>query len=210
MRAIAAPILLLAALCLTACGSSGDSTESSTTSTAPATPTPTKTTSRSAAEATRTPPRGEQLAAERRRAGNASAFVHPGIDNSVPTFGTESSAPQRQQAETVVRDFLVARAGGDWARACQQLAASTVKGLAKLGGPGKEACSQVLSALTTETRNPLEGPLVALRVKGKNSFALFVGREGQQYIVPMVREADGWRWTQSTPIPYPPAAGSPG
>jgi hypothetical protein len=145
-------------------------------------------------------------AAQRHRAGGAAPFLKAGYDNSIPTFGTESSADNLEQAETVVRTFLTARASGDWARACQQLVAVNVKHLAKLGKPGKETCPQVLSALTSDTANPLAGPLSALRVKGKNAFALFVGGEGQQFVVPLQREDGQWRMTQTTPILYPPEA----
>lgn len=197
-----AGLLFAAQILLLGCGRSGESAAvpANTSSTEP-----TATWLAPAAESTSGRP-PKITAAERRRAGRAAAFLEAGADNSVPTFGTESSPAERRRAEIVIRTFLVARAAGDWARSCSELAAANGEGLAKLGKPGKETCPQVLAALTSDSANPLAKPLAALRVKGQNAFALFLGRDGRQYVVPLLREAGAWRLTQSTPIPYPPAA----
>jgi hypothetical protein len=195
------------ALCLSACG--GGSSSSSTTSSAASTSTATTTT-----PATAKPhaPTAAELAAERRKAGPAASFVKAKADNSVPTFGSEAGASQRDQAEAALKAYLSARAKADWASACRYLAASTRQGFEKLAKSSAKAkvsgCAPILAALSKEAdlSDPLTGPLISLRVHGDNAFALFYGPHHQQYIVPMNREAGAWRLTQTAAIAYPPGA----
>jgi hypothetical protein len=149
-----------------------------------------------------------KTAAERRTAGRAAAFVAPESDNSVPTFGSEAAAPERDQAEAALKAYLQARASEDWASACRGLAKSVRQGYEKLSKGKDLGCAPVLATLSkgTDLSDPLVGPLLSLRVKGANAFALFYGPAHQQYMVPMNREAGEWRPTQSAPIAYPPAA----
>jgi hypothetical protein len=201
-----ASLALLAALALglAACGgggSSSSSTAASTEASAPATPKPH---ALSVAE----------LAAERRKAARAASFVAPESDNSVPTFGSEAGTMERDQAETALKDYLRARARGDWASACAYLAAPTRQGYEKLGASSSKAsrpgCAEVLAALSkgADLSNPLIGRLLSLRVQEASAFALFYGPHHQQYIVPMNREGNTWRPTQAAPIAYPPGARS--
>jgi hypothetical protein len=148
--------------------------------------------------------------AEREKAGNAASFVAPGADNSVPTFGSEASAVQRESAEANLRAYLTARAARRWARACSLLAATVRRGYEKLAKSGAN-CAKLLPVLAPlragEPANPLRGALVAFRTQGAHAFALFYGPLGhQQYMVPMNREDGAWRPTQPAPIAYPPAA----
>ncbi len=153
------------------------------------------------------PPALRRAAARARvRAGDAAAYVHVGVDNSVPTFGTESSAADRAAATATISAYLRARRAGAWGNACRYLAADMAAGFSRLGKAGK-GCPEVLATLATDRSDPLRGPIDSLRVKGANAFALFTGPEGQQYIVPMLREAGAWRLTQAGPITYPPAFG---
>ena len=153
-------------------------------------------------------PKSKQVAGERQRAGEAAAFVQPGADNSVPTFGTESSVAERKQAEAALKAYLQARDREDWASACRQLAKPTRQGYEKLGASSARGCAPILAALSkgAELSDPLTGPLLSLRVHGTNAFALFYGPHHQQYMVPMNREAGQWRPTQASAIAYPPGA----
>jgi hypothetical protein len=212
MRARALLALLLAlvsAAGLAACGGGGSS--SSATSSNAAT---------SGSSTTTAPPpaflshaeASAKTAAERRKAGRAAAFVAPKADNSVPTFGSEANASERDQAEAALKAYLQARAREDWASACRGLAKSVREGYEKLGASSSKAkapdCAQVLAALSkgADLSDPLTGPLLSLRVHGTNAFALFYGPGHQQYMVPMNREAGEWRPTQASPIAYPPGA----
>jgi hypothetical protein len=156
-----------------------------------------------------------KTAAERRKAGPAAAFVKPEADNSVPTFGSEVGASERDQAEAALKSYLQAREREDWVSACQELAKSVRQGYEKLAKSSAKAkasgCAPILAALSkgADLSDPLTGHLVSLRVKGPNAFALFYGPGHQQYIVPMNREGGQWRPTQAAPIAYPPGATSP-
>lgn len=189
--------VVLVGFLLAACGGgkSGD-TAVGTTSSAPRTRTSLK--GRPVIDAGR-------LRRERRGAGAAAAFVHPGVDNSVPTFGHESGGAGRTRAEVSLGHFLRAREAEAWDTVCADLAVPTRQALVHLGGGGK-SCAKVVAGLSRgeDLRDPQRGPLVALRVSGRASFLLFYGARRQQYIMPARREGNRWGMTQPAPIAYPP------
>lgn len=180
--------MLCAGLC--ACGSGGGGAASSGTTAS----------NRAAAE-----PRS--TAAE--KAGRAAPFVEPHGDNSIPTYGRESTRPQRGQAEAALRGYLTARAGGEWSGACEGLTASLRRQVqAFAGGARARGCAAAYRALSagapaSSRSNPLAHGLVALRLQGRRAFALFYGPDRQQYVMPMALEAGAWRVTQLAPIAYP-------
>jgi hypothetical protein len=208
-RALLALLLaLVAAAGLAACGGGGSSSSGSSTAATSGSST-----------STAAPPAflehaeaSAKTAADRRKAGRAAPFVAPKSDNSVPTFGSEAGASERDQAEAALKAYLQARAREDWASACRGLAKPTREGYEKLASSSAKAkapgCAQVLAALSkgADLSDPLTGPLLSLRVHGANAFALFYGPHHQQYMVPMNREAGEWRPTQASPIAYPPGA----
>lgn len=203
----------LGSLGLAACGSgAGSSTSSTTTATNPSTTTVTAPSAKTPS-AKPSPPHGSEEApsAARQKAGAAKPFVEPHADNSIPTFGSESTDSDRSRAEAALRAYLTARAKGDWAGACSHLAASMGKQLQALAGAAKgkpNGCAAVYAALTgrapASTRaNPLTSGLLSLRIKGTQGFALWVGPHGQRYVMPMAREGSEWKVTQLAPIAYP-------
>jgi hypothetical protein len=144
------------------------------------------------------------------RAG-ARSFIEPKGDNSIPTFGREASPAERADAEVALRSFLLARAKGDWAVACAQLATVVRREMGALARASKESakgCVGMLSTLSaaspsTSRANPLRGSLLALRVNRDHGFGLFLGPHHKRYVMPMAREGHRWRLTQTAPIPYP-------
>ena len=176
------PAMFLVSLCLAACGGGGAASSTSSSS---------------------RPAVGEQ-----EKAGAAAPFVMAGGDNSIPTFGVEASAAERERAEADLRAYLGARAAGDWSSACSGLAAAITEELQKLA-PGKD-CTPTYRALvgrqTAATRaNPLRGRVLALRQRGEGAFALFFGPGHLKYVMPMVKEGGSWRVAQLAPVPYPGA-----
>jgi hypothetical protein len=146
-----------------------------------------------------------------RKAGHAAPFLVPTGDNSVPTYGSESSASQRGQAEAALRAYLAARARGEWSAACAHMG-SAVRGqvelLAKAATGKARGCAEADAMLSARVpaaarANVLSGPLAALRVKGDKAFALFYGPHAQQYMMPMAREGGTWKVNQLDPIPWP-------
>jgi hypothetical protein len=211
--ALLALLVLAAAAAFAACGGGGGSSSSSTASTATTTTT-TSTPSGSSSSSSQPPvvlqhaKASAETAADRRKAGRAAPFLKPEADNSVPTFGVEASGSQRASAEAALKAYLSARAKEDWPAACRHLAASVRKGFERLAKGKASSCAQVLAALSkgADLSDPLTGPLLSLRVHGASAFALFYGPHHQQYIVPMAREGNAWRPTQTAPIAYPPGA----
>jgi hypothetical protein len=151
------------------------------------------------------------------RGSGAAAFRVHGADNSVPNYGSEGSASQKELAGAVLSKYLNARAHGDWSTACSLLATNVQKRLpallAKSGG-GVPTCPRVLEALAKtgegNPSNPMIGSLAALRIGHPYAFALFYGPKHQKYADPMVKEGESWKVVQIVPFPYPPGSVTPG
>jgi hypothetical protein len=145
----------------------------------------------------------------------AAAFLQARGDNSIPEYGSEAPAAERAAGEAALGAYLSARAGGDWAGACKLLAAGVRKQLGTLSGAAGESCATAYATLSAgapaaERADPLVGSLAALRVEAETAFALFYGPNSQQYMMPMQRDAGGWKVTQIAAIPYPPGAAAAG
>jgi hypothetical protein len=224
---LAGLLLATAALGLGACGGGEGSTSSSAPPPSPGRPATTTSTApreepraaKPTAKASHPPSLAQtesSPAAARHSAGKAAPFLVPQGDNSIPTFGSESTDSDRGRAEAALRAYLTARAKGDWQAACAGLAATTRQGIERLGGASKKGCAALYAALSSRIPAaaraiPLTGALVSLRVKGRSGFALFYGPRGkaEKYVMPMAREGGAWRVTQLAPIRYPLGAPTP-
>ena len=220
----AALVAFLAALALAACGGSGatsTSTAGTTSPPPPATSTPTTTAPTTPRPAAKTrspkpPPAAKPVPppALVKQAAKAAPFLVPKGDNSIPTYGSEASGSEQAEATAALSGYLAARAAGDWARACSLMSASVAKQLALLAGeaggsrPSCEAAYAKLSerAPAAERADPLTHGLTALRVESPHAFALFYGPHEQQYMMPMISEAGGWKVAQIAPVPWPVGA----
>jgi hypothetical protein len=203
-RLLAALSLLATALALAACGSASSNPSTTPSFTADSSAASTATTPSAPAKVSLI----AKAAAERRSAGRAAPFVKPQADNSIPTFGSESSGSDRGGAEAALRAYLSARARGDWAAACTGLAASLRQQTQAFAGASAKDCALAYQALAASTpaaerADPLSGPVLALRIKGASGFALFNGPDQQKYVMPMTREGGAWKVTQLAPVAYP-------
>lgn len=216
-------VALLPALGLAACGGSGSSTSSPTAqgrpSTAATASTPTTPAPATPTGSTKpTPPRkSAQSRPIAKSAGRAAPFLVREGDNSIPTYGAESSAAQRSSATASLHAYLMARASGSWSTACSYLGSTVRSQLAGLAAdsPGQHTgCARSYAKLSAPTpaaqrANPLTAALAAFRVKGEKAFALFYGPHHQKFMMPMEREASTWKVTQIAPIAYPPGIPTP-
>jgi hypothetical protein len=88
-----------------------------------------------------------------------------------------------------------------------------MEGFAKGTSAKIKGCGQVIGALqrggTAERADPLTHGVVALRVKGKQAFALFHGPKGSKYVMPMLKEHGAWKMGDVAPLPYPIGTPSP-
>ncbi len=133
----------------------------------------------------------------------SASFRTPGGDNSIQDYGKESPDPDLEAATATLSAFLDARAEGDWAEVCKQVAAATLKPLEQLAkrAPNVKSgdCSAILEALlgasppSSRANTMGEEGIASLRAEGDRSFALYHGTDGVDYVVPMVREGGVWK-----------------
>jgi hypothetical protein len=131
-------------------------------------------------------------------------------DNSVPDFGREAQASQRQLAVGALTAFMRARASGEWSKVCEHLARPVLRQLESFAKTSKgrlKGCGPVLGALMTgpasERADTLTHGVAALRINEKTGFALFYGPSSGKYVMPMQNERGIWKMTQLAPLPYP-------
>jgi hypothetical protein len=116
-------------------------------------------------------------------------------------FGREASKTERERASRVINGWMQARAATDWAGDCSyfsrryrhRLVAEDAMGVSN----GEvQNCPQALAffgiAASGDYKNTLAGPIDSLRVGGGQGIALYHGRDGSDWSVPMEREAGKW------------------
>jgi ABC-type phosphate/phosphonate transport system substrate-binding protein len=134
----------------------------------------------------------------------AGEFIKPGKKNKeinlIIKAGTEAEAAEREAASKALEENLEARAGKDWEVQCETLAAELVKAVEQGAPPtlAKAGCAKLLAELAKQAspqvlENTMEGPIDALRVKGNQGFALYHGKGGKDYIVPLTKEGGEWK-----------------
>ena len=143
----------------------------------------------------------------------SASFRSPGGDNSIQDFGKEADSSEREDAAAALRAFLQARAKGDWATQCDNLAKAAIAPLEELIARSSQikgkGCAAALEALTggapASTRaSPLTSAGVAsLRFEGDRGFALFHGAGGSDYFVPMAKEDGEWKVGAISPSEFP-------
>lgn len=201
---------------LAACGGGGPSTSStSATTTSAPTSRPVTVPSR---PSHKPQPRTSSSVTAHPSHGPAGFRVRTG-DNSIPDFGREAPASQRQLAVAALTAFMRARARGEWAKVCEYLARPNHKFLESFmkASKGKiKSCGAALGGLMTgpasSRADTLTHGVSALRIKGKTAFALFYGSGSSKYVMPMRNEGGAWKMTQLAPLPYPlgtPTTGTP-
>ncbi|HYP55421.1 MAG TPA: hypothetical protein VEQ41_03850 [Solirubrobacterales bacterium] len=140
--------------------------------------------------------------AQRDSGGGSEQFATPGGDNSVQEFGAEAEGGELEAAAATLHAFLDARAAGDWAKACDQLAADVLESFQQFAerSPqlrGKE-CPEVLAGLSGPgTKDARREAAIAdggaLRVEGDRGFVLYHGAGDTPYAIPMRLEDGRWK-----------------
>jgi hypothetical protein len=135
-------------------------------------------------------------------ASEASAqFLQPGsANNKLVKFGSEAPSGVREEASKVLTDNLEARQAANFTAQCATLAQKQLEQVSKAkGAKAVKACpkelrklAEPLSGSKSIRANQLTGPISALRVKGDEAYALFHGKDGDDYAVPMRPEGGGW------------------
>jgi hypothetical protein len=141
--------------------------------------------------------------------GPTRQFIVPGGDNLVQEFGHEATAAERKQASRVIEGWLRARAAENWAEDCEYLAVAAARELAeevKRVTKGKETtCEGALEVFGAGASGDnlaynMAGSVVSLRVDGVHGYAQYHGREGRDWIVPVLKEDIRWAVAGAAPI----------
>jgi hypothetical protein len=153
----------------------------------------------------------------------SASFTTPGGDNTIPTFGKEASAAEREAVSAILEKNLKARASGDWAGQCSTLTKGVIKTLETDTAPlkrGKGCVTRLKAAASVaEARAGLHpekaaaeaegrkgskgpatirtytmtGPIDAFRVSGNKGYALYHGIDGLDFSMLMEKEGGEWK-----------------
>lgn len=141
--------------------------------------------------------------------GPAREFLGANGQNAMAAHGREASIAEREQASRTISDWMRARAAKDYVKDCSYLARSYRHQLvaedAVYASNGEvENCPQALAffglAASGDYVNTLSGPIDSLRVAGAQGFALYHGRDGNDWTVPMYKEGGSWWVAATAPI----------
>jgi hypothetical protein len=137
--------------------------------------------------------------------GEGSAeFLSKKGENKIVKFGEEASEEERDEASEVLVENLKARAAADFATQCDSLTKAAIEKVEEsainLGRANEKGCENALQVAaeplfeTEEIRAfNMEGPVGALRVKGKKAYALYHGTENKDYYIEMEKVGDEWK-----------------
>jgi len=144
--------------------------------------------------------------------GGSKPFRSKGGDNSIQTYGEESSETELAEAAEVLHRYFVAFAGANWKTACSYLAESVVQGFKQLaasgGGSTNKDCASIFAALSgvdrsAQLRHELtEVDAYSLRREGDQAFLIYSGAEydtgsaygpSDLYAMVMKQEDGAWK-----------------
>jgi hypothetical protein len=144
--------------------------------------------------------------------GGSKPFQSKGGDNSIQTYGEESSETELSEAAEAMHRYFVAFASSDWKTACSYLAKSVVQGFKQLVSRGEgstsEDCPSIFAALSGVDRSAqlrrelTEVNAYSLRREGDQAFLIYSGMEydtgssygpSDLYAMLMKREDGEWK-----------------
>jgi hypothetical protein len=141
--------------------------------------------------------------------GPARGFLGPDGENATAAFGREASDAERAQAWRVIEAWMRARAAKAWAEDCSYFSRKYIQALVvedamKVSKGKVQNCPQALAYFGAQAsgdyKNTLSGPIDSLRVQKSQGFALYHGREGHDWMIPMDRENGKWWVAIAAPI----------
>lgn len=131
--------------------------------------------------------------------GGSEQFRTKGGDNSIQEYGEERDESELQAAAEVVHGFFVARAVGDWAKACSYLSKAMTEQLKQLADSSTalkdKGCASFLEAFTTKLSAATWRDLTtvdagSLRQEGEQAFLIYYGSGKTVYAMPL-NDEDG-------------------
>jgi hypothetical protein len=119
----------------------------------------------------------------------------------VSAFGREAPRAEREEASRVIEGWLRARAATDWVEDCSYLSRRYRHGLVvedamSVSNGEVQNCPQALAffgiAASGDYVNTLSGPIDSFRIASGEGIALYHGNDGNDWSVPMAKEAGRW------------------
>jgi hypothetical protein len=126
--------------------------------------------------------------------GGSQQFVVKGGDNSIQEYGEEKDESELEEAAEAVHGFFVARATGDWEKACGYLSKAMTEQLEQLAASSTtlkdKGCASFLEAFTTELSAASWRELTtvdagSLRQEDEQAFLIYYGAEKSVYAMPL-------------------------
>jgi hypothetical protein len=126
--------------------------------------------------------------------GGSQQFVVKGGDNSIQEFGEEKDESELEEAAEAVHGFFVARAIGDWEKACGYLSKQMTEQLEQLAASSTtlkdKGCASFLEAFTSELSAATWRELTtvdagSLRQEDDQAFLIYYGPDKSVYAMPL-------------------------
>lgn len=152
------------------------------------------------------------------RGGSAGFMNPPGYDNSLQTFGKESTEAEFREAADALHGYLDARVAGNWAAACRYLAPSfsdpyleTETSLESGAGVVRKDYGRgCAAALWYRFHKVPDGYLEAeadvdvgsLRVEGDTGYLLFHNSEESNRSIGVSKEDGHWKLSTTDPLSF--------
>jgi hypothetical protein len=135
--------------------------------------------------------------------------VAPGVptakggDNSIQEFGVEASSSERIEATRVIKDYLDARAAGDWARACARVSSGLREEFLHFSEASTQrgqppSCKDALQSLTVDVpesalRTAADIRVLSMRAEGSSALLIYRNGENTPFSFPVSREGSEWK-----------------
>lgn len=150
--------------------------------------------------------------------GPSRAFLVPGGDNVVQTFGEEATKKERQRASHVIALWMNARAARDWQQDCSYFSRAYVHSLvatdaSQVTHGTVKTCPAALRFFghraSGNYKNNLSGEIDSLRVgegegvggnRVTSGYAQYHGNDGKDWVIPLEKEAGEWKVAKASPI----------
>ncbi|HEY0392364.1 MAG TPA: hypothetical protein VGC63_11695 [Solirubrobacterales bacterium] len=132
--------------------------------------------------------------------GGSAQFRTKGGDNSIQEYGEEKGESELQEAAEAVHGFFVARATGEWAKACDYLSKSMSEQLEQLAASSTEladkGCASFLEAFTGKLsasawRETTALDAGSLRQEGEQAFLIYYGEPHKTAYAMPLKVEDG-------------------
>jgi hypothetical protein len=124
----------------------------------------------------------------------------PPTKTEIPTFGSEATGGDRAALEAALHGYLSGRASGDWAKACDSLAAPIQQQLQRFASsfPQAKGCPGLLQAFSSQLpprvlADAAKAEVTSVRLQADRAYAIYTGAGGLTYVMPMTREDGAWK-----------------